>query len=109
MFVVELMGVKDECTEKRMCSTLSETEKLAFDFNPLANEVAMSLCRVMCNVEFKKQDDVVHSEYGTLGAVCNNSFRSVSQTISGCKSSHRKIRPAVLKYIENHCAVEVFR
>ena len=46
----------------RIVSALSEIEKLAFELNPLANEVAMSLC-CKCNVEFKKLNDLVHSQW----------------------------------------------
>lgn len=79
-------------------------------FSPLSNGVAHTLC-CKFNVEIEKQDKNVHSVYGPLGVVCktdkvvedgNSFFRALSQIINGSQKSHRKIRLAVVKYIENN-------
>ncbi|XP_030578908.1 uncharacterized protein LOC115775538, partial [Archocentrus centrarchus] len=84
--------------------------RVTFSFNPLSSEVAQTLC-CKFNVDFEKQAVKVHSVSGDLGGVCktdkvvedgNSFFRALSQVISGSQKSHRKIRLAVVKYMENH-------
>uniref|UniRef100_A0AAX7UK93 ATP-dependent DNA helicase n=1 Tax=Astatotilapia calliptera TaxID=8154 RepID=A0AAX7UK93_ASTCA len=102
------------CADEVVLDTHADGEVLndasQFSFSPISNGVAQSLCYKF-NVDFQKQDNKVHTVYGHLGVVCktnkviedsNSFFRALSEVISGSEKSHRKIRLAVLKYMENN-------
>lgn len=84
--------------------------KMTFKYSPLSTEVAQSLCSKFY-LNFERHDIQVPMIYGSLGVVCKTNkvvndgksfFRAVAQVISGSENSHRKIRRAVVKYMENH-------
>lgn len=85
--------------------------QMTFKYSPVSTEVAQTICNEL-NLNFENyrpiQPPIV---YGSLGIVCkthkvvkdgNSFFRAVAQVITGCESSHLKIRLAVVKYMENH-------
>jgi len=83
---------------------------VGFTFNPLCTEVAQTLCR-KCNVDFQKQHEQGPTVSGPLGIVCktqkvkedgNSFFSAISEVISGSQKSHRRIRLAAVKFMENH-------
>ncbi|KAF0046106.1 hypothetical protein F2P81_002635 [Scophthalmus maximus] len=48
---------------------LADTSKNTFQFSPLSNIVAQTLCSQF-NLEFERQNVQVHTKYGCLGSVC---------------------------------------
>ncbi|XP_047247618.1 uncharacterized protein LOC124884419 [Girardinichthys multiradiatus] len=79
-------------------------------FNPLCANVAQGLCD-KCKIDFVKLDVQGSTSSGPLGDVCrtenvvqdaNSFFRAVAQVISGSQKTHRRIRLAVVSYMERN-------
>ncbi|XP_016118254.1 uncharacterized protein [Sinocyclocheilus grahami] len=85
-------------------------DQMTFTYSPLSMVVAQTLCNKF-NLNFERENIQEPTVYGSLGVVCktenvvkdgNSFFRAVAQVITGSEKSHRKIRLAVVKYMENH-------
>ncbi|XP_050957725.1 LOW QUALITY PROTEIN: uncharacterized protein LOC127158760, partial [Labeo rohita] len=84
--------------------------EMTLKYSPVSTEVAQTICNEL-NLDFERDYVQVPIVYGSLGIVCkthkvindgNSFFRAVAQVISGSEKSHRKVRLAVVKYLENH-------
>ncbi len=89
---------------------MENVDQMTFTYSPLSMEVAQTLCNKF-NLNFERENIQEPTVYGSLGVVCktekvvkdgNSFFRAVAQVITGSEKSHRKIRLAVVKYMENH-------
>ncbi|XP_062414175.1 uncharacterized protein LOC119206796 [Pungitius pungitius] len=110
-------SVEDDITELHSTFPAKDIDSVIFndvpavcwEFHPLTSDVAKSVCNLY-NLSYEKQDVKLPTMSGSLGAVCktrtivkdkNSFFRAIAQAVSGSQKCHRKIRLAVVKYMED--------
>ncbi|KAA0701445.1 ATP-dependent DNA helicase PIF1 [Triplophysa tibetana] len=88
---------------------LENAHPMTFTYSPLSTDVAQILCNTF-KLDLVKENVQVSTIYGSLGVICKTDkvvkdassfFRAVALFITGSQKSHRKIRLAVVKYMES--------